>query len=224
MSQDAASKPASVWSSASILAILAAICTMLVALTYQSTREQIAANEQAFLEQSLKPVIDGIDYEGQLSDSMLVIDPPHELPGNAPVTVYRLYADDQPIAALFVVTPRDGYSGPIKILVGIDARGILNKARILEHRETPGLGDKIDSSKSDWMDSFNKTSLSAPDLALWAISEDGGEFDALTGASITSRAVVNAIRETLVYFEGNPERVFARPDAISPDGAADDEQ
>jgi electron transport complex protein RnfG len=223
VAQDTATRQASVWSSASILAILAAVCTALVAFTHQSTRERIAANEQAWLEQSLKPVLDGINYEGKLSDSTLVIDPPHELPGSGPATIYRMYADDAPIAALFVVTPRNGYSGPIKILVGIDAEGVLNKARILEHRETPGLGDRIESSKSDWMDQFNKTSLSAPDLALWAISEDGGEFDALTGASITSRAVVTAIRETLIYFADNRERVFARATPTVDDKGSDDE-
>ena len=198
----------SIWTSAAILAALAAICTALVAFTYQATRERIAANAQAYLEQSLKPVLEGIDYEGKLSDSTLVIEPPHTLPGNGPVTVYRMYADGQAIAALFVVTPRDGYSGPIKLLVGIDAAGVLNRARVMEHRETPGLGDRIDSTKSDWIEMFNKTSLENPVAELWAISEDGGSFDALTGASITSRSVVGAIKQTLEYFAANQESVF----------------
>ena len=200
---------ASVWSSATILTVLAAACTAMVAFTFQATRARIAANEQAFLEQSLKPVLEGIEYDGRLSDSTLLIPAPHDLPGNEPATVYRIYADNRPIAALFVVTAREGYSGPIKLLIGVDANGILNRARVLEHRETPGLGDKIDSTKSDWIEQFNKTSLTEPGEDRWLIEPDGGDFDALTGASITSRAVVKAVKETLVYFAANRDTVFA---------------
>ena len=200
---------ASVLSSAATLTVLAAICTFLVAFTYQATRARIAANEQAYLEQSLKPVLEGIEYDGALSDSTIVIPAPHELPGNEPATVYRVYAEGQPIAALFVVTARDGYAGPIKLLIGIDASGAVNRARVLEHRETPGLGDRIDSAKTDWIEQFNKTSLEQPDSELWLIKRDGGEFDQLTGASITPRAVVKAIKETLLYFESHRAEVFA---------------
>lgn len=198
-----------VWRSAVTLTVIAALCTTLVALTYHLTRDRILDNEQAYLEESLKPVLAGIDYDGELSDSTLIIDPPHSLPGNSPVTVYRVYAAGEPIAALFVVTTRNGYSGPIKLLVGVDASGVLNRARVLEHRETPGLGDQIETGKSDWMEQFNQTGLSTTELSAWAIVDDGGEFDALTGASITSRAVVNALRDTLAYFAANRSTVFA---------------
>ena len=203
------SSTASVFSSAMTLGVLGAICTALVAFTFQTTRARIAANEQAFLERSLQPVLEGIYYDGALSDSTIIIQPPHSLPGNEPVTVYRVYADEQPIAALFVVTARDGYSGPIKLLIGIDAQGVVNRARVLEHRETPGLGDRIESSKSDWIDQFEKTSLAKPVSELWLIKRDGGEFDQLTGASITPRAVVKAIKETLLYFESHRNEIFA---------------
>lgn len=198
-----------------ILTVLAAACTALVAFTFQATRGRIAANEQAYLEQSLKPVLDGIEYDGQLSNSTLVIAAPHELPGNEPATVYRVYADNRPVAALFVVTARDGYSGPIELLIGIDANGVINRARVLKHRETPGLGDQIESSKSDWIEQFNKSSLTRPSENRWSIRPDGGDFDTLTGASITPRAVVNAVKETLVYFEANREAVFAREEAAN---------
>ena len=80
---------------------------------------------------------------------------------------------------------------------------------MLKHHETPGLGDFIDSTKSDWIEQFEDRSLSDPDRLLWALSRDGGEFDQVTGASITSRAVLKAIKETLLYFEANRESVFA---------------
>ncbi len=200
----------SVWSSGLILGGLAAICTALVAFTHSGTAPRIAANEQAYLEQSLQPVLQGIDYDGKLSESTITISPPHELPGNEDVPVYRVYADGASIAALFVVRATDGFSGPIRLLVGIDAGGTITGIRVLEHRETPGLGDLIDADKSDWILQFNGRSLTSPLQSGWAIKRDGGEFDQLTGASITPRSVIGAIRETLIYFEENRDVVFAQ--------------
>jgi len=192
-----------------ILAVLAAVCTALVAYTYRYTAPIIVANEQEFLERSLQPVIAGIPYTGKLSESTIVIDTPHDLPGKEPVTVYRVFSDDGPVAALFVVTAMDGYAGPIRLLIGIDFRGRLTRVRVLQHRETPGLGDAIDSAKSDWIDQFDGRSLESPPRDGWAIRRDGGQFDQLTGASITPRAVVKAIKSTLLYFETHRDMVFA---------------
>lgn len=211
---DVARKPP-VLGSAVILAVLAAVCTAIVATTYRTTAGRIAENAQAHLEQSLAPVLAGLEYDGKLSESTLVIPLPHELPGNEPVTVYRVFADNNPVAALFVVTAREGFAGPIKLLVGVSASGTITGVRVLEHRETPGLGDLIDSSRSDWVLQFNGRSLENPQTSRWLIRRDGGEFDQLTGASITPRAVIKAIRDTLVYFEHNRDDVFATVDAKS---------
>ncbi len=193
------------------LAAIAAICTAAVAATYQLTRDRIAANEQAFLEQSLEPALAGTFFEGSVTESMLVIPAPHELPGNEDVIVYRVYAEDAPVAALFAVTARDGYAGPIRILLGIGYDGTVTGVRILEHRETPGLGDKIESSRSDWVFQFDGRSLGDPPADGWAIRRDGGQFDQLSGASVTPRAVLGAIQTTLIYFEANREEIFSAP-------------
>ena len=198
-----------VWSAGLILAVIAAVCTSLVALTYSGTKDRIVANEQAWLEQSLKPALAGVEYDNNLIETTLTIALPHELPGNEPVLVYRALFNSEPVAALFVVTALDGFSGPIKLLIGIEAEGTATAVRVLKHHETPGLGDFIDSTKSDWIDQFEDRSLSDPDRLLWALSRDGGEFDQVTGASITSRAVLKAIKETLIYFEANRESIFA---------------
>lgn len=198
-----------IWASGAILAVLAAICTALVAITHSTTAPRIAANAQAYLEQSLQPVLEGLEYDGKLSESTLTIETPHELPGGEPVTVYRVYADGAPVAALFIVTAKDGFTGAIKLLVGIAANGEISGVRVLEHRETPGLGDLIESSKSDWIEQFRKRSLANPDRELWSIKRDGGVYDQLTGASITPRSVIKAVKETLLYFEANHEKVFA---------------
>lgn len=199
----------SVWPGGIILAGLAAVCTGLVAVTHSVTAPRIAANEQAYLEQSLQPVLEGIEYDGALSESTIVIPLPHELPGNEPVTVYRVYADNAPVAALFIVKAMDGFSGPIRLLIGVDAHGSVTGVRVIAHRETPGLGDAIEADKSDWIQQFVGRSLGDPPAAEWAIERDGGIYDQLTGASVTPRAVINAIKETLIYYADHRDTVFA---------------
>lgn len=197
--------------SGATLAAIAAVCTTLVAATYQLTDDRIAANEKALLEESLQPALAGVFYEGGVSESRLVIPPPHDLPGSDAALVYRVYAEEEPVAALFAVTANGGFSGPIRILVGIDIDGTVTGIRILQHRETPGLGDKIDSTRSDWVYQFDGRSIGDPVVTRWAIRGDGGEFDQLTGASITPRAVIKAMRDTLIYFDSNHDSIFSLP-------------
>ena len=191
------------------LAAIGAVCAALVAITYSLTSERIAANEQAWLEKSLEPALAGLTFEGSVSESMLVVRTPHGLPGPDDVIIYRVYADEHPVAALFAVTARDGYAGAIRVLIGIEYDGKITGIRILEHRETPGLGDKIVSSRSDWVYQFDGRSLGDPRLEEWAIKRDGGEFDQLTGASVTPRAVIKVAKETLIYFAAHRDEIFS---------------
>lgn len=198
------------------LAVIAAICTALVAATYRLTTDRIAANERAWLEQSLAPALGGLEYDGSLTESRLVLEPPHDLPGDDAAIVYRAFAGDRPVAALFAVTARGGYAGPIRILVGVDQAGAITGVRILEHRETPGLGDGIEASRSDWVRQFDGRSLGDPPVAGWQLRVDGGQFDQLTGASVTPRAVVKAVRETLLYFDAHQAEIFGMPATAEP--------
>ena len=191
------------------LAAIAAVCTTLVAFTYGLTKERIAANEQAWLEQSLMPALSGVSFDNRVIESKITIAAPNELPGADDALVYRAYSGGSPVAALFVVSARDGYSGPIRLLVGIDANGRITGVDVLSHRETPGLGDLVESSKSPWLQQFSGRSLGDPVSAGWAIRRDGGDFDQLTGASVTPRAIVKAVRQTLEYFATNRDVVFA---------------
>lgn len=193
------------------LAVIAAVCALLVAATHQLTAERIAANERQRLEQSLQPALAGVAYDNDLLSSRVTLPPPHGLPGPGAVSIYRAYAGGKPAAALFVVTALDGYAGPIRLLLGIRADGTVSGLRILEHRETPGLGDRIESERTDWSLQFPGRSLGNPPVDDWAIRVDGGDFDQLTGASITPRAVIKAMRETLLYFATHRDEVFAAP-------------
>lgn len=205
------------------LATIAAICTGLVALTYQATDDRIAANEKAYLEQSLAPALAGIPFEGSIVDSRLVLEPPHELSGRDNAIIYRAYSGGKPAAALFAVTAPDGYSGPIRLLVGVAYDGRVTGVRILEHRETPGLGDRIEASKSDWVFQFDGRSLGDPPADDWALETDGGAFDQLTGASVTPRSVIRTMRKTLLYFDRNRDDIFVRAPSTGNDASNSDE-
>jgi electron transport complex protein RnfG len=211
-----------IWQSGVTLAAIAAVCAALIALTWQLTVERIEANKTAWLERSLEPALAGVFFDSEVTESVLIIPPPHQLPGKEAAIVYRVYAADVPVAALFVVTARDGYAGPIRLLIGVGMDGTVTGVRVLEHRETPGLGDRIDNTKSDWVLQFDGHSLRAPSIDGWAIRDDGGEFDQLTGASVTPRAIIKAIRDTLLYFEANSEALFAPlpPVDVAPEAEA----
>jgi electron transport complex protein RnfG len=95
------------------------------------------------------------------------------------------------------------------MLVGVDIEGKVTGVHVLAHRETPGLGDRIQSDKSDWVQQFDGRSLGNPVAGRWKIKRDGGDFDQLSGASVTPRAVVKAVRQTLEYFDANAMTLFA---------------
>ncbi|MCG8370009.1 MAG: electron transport complex subunit RsxG [Proteobacteria bacterium] len=194
------------------LAVIAAVCTAMVAFTYRLTGERIAANEQAWLERSLQPALSGLFFDSGVSESKLTVPAPHDLPGSGEAAIYRVYSAEAPVAALFVVSARDGYAGAIRLLVGVDVDGVVTGVHVLAHRETPGLGDRAETSRSDWVRQFDGRSFGDPRIENWKIRRDGGDFDQLTGASVTSRAIVKAVRETLQYFEANAAAVFSAAD------------
>jgi len=115
---------------------------------------------------------------------------------------------DSPVAALMIVTAPDGYNGDIRLLIAIDISGKVLGVRVVSHRETPGLGDPIEIERSDWILSFTQKSLLNPGADGWAVKRDGGEFDQFTGATISPRAVVKTVHNTLLYFKANQKSLF----------------
>lgn len=102
----------------------------------------------------------------------------------------------------------DGYTGPINLIIGINQYGIIEGVRVTSHKETPGLGDKIDIKKDGWITGFNGKSLENTEPKAWKVRKDGGEFDQLTGATITPRAVVNAVHKALVFYKENQVALY----------------
>ena len=123
---------------------------------------------------------------------------------------------NQPVAAIFTATTPDGYSGNIRLVVGINADQTLAGVRVLTHKETPGLGDWIDAEKSDWILSFSGKSLQNPKDTGWAVKKEGGEFDQFTGATITPRAVVVAVKKVLIWSGQHTDILYAPSTGAQP--------
>ena len=120
--------------------------------------------------------------------------------------------------SLFVVetTAPDGYSGNIDLIVAVTPDGTVLGSRVLDHKETPGLGDKIETRRSDWMFSFNQKTVTNENAAKWAVRKDGGDFDQFTGATITPRAVINAIRNAALFIQQHPGLADKPADCVIP--------
>lgn len=132
------------------------------------------------------------------------------LGGKEPLDVYTAFRNGKPAAAVLEVLTPDGYSGNIRLLIGIRADGNIVAARVIDHDETPGLGDGIDARRSDWINQFNDQSLESGSTTQWRLGKSDAQFDALTGATISSRAVLRIIQRTLLWFENNQQELFKR--------------
>lgn len=200
---------------AAILLLFALVGTAMVAYTYDSTREQIAANERATLLRKLHRLIPPESHDNALLQDTLQVQNRTLLGTTDPVTVYRARRHGEPVAVVIAAVAPDGYSGSIRLLVGINVDGSLGGVRVVSHRETPGLGDAIEEERSDWILGFSGKSLQNPPLENWAVKKDGGAFDQLTGATITPRAVVKAVRQALLYYRDHKDALFALGETTS---------
>ncbi len=194
---------------AAILVVFAMVGAGLVAGTFMGTREIIAATERAALLDNLNSLVPPGQYDNQPTRDTLEITAPQALGTAEPVTVYRARQGGEPVALFATPVAPDGYGGPIRLLVGVYTDGQLAGVRALAHKETPGLGDAIEVERNQWILGFAGQSLNDPAPAAWAVRKDGGAFDQFTGATITPRAVVGAVRRFLVYFDANRDRLFA---------------
>ncbi len=191
---------------AKLLAIFAIACTALVAFVDFLTKDTIARQQQQNLIKSLAEVVDPSSHTNNMSESCILLN--DESIGETPQKTYLGYYNEQPSAIAMTITAPDGYNGNITLLVGINIEGTITGLRTLSHQETPGLGDKIEKRKSNWVLSFNGRSLESEDDPQWAVKKDGGTFDQFTGATITPRAIVNASKRAIIYFKKHKDTIF----------------
>lgn len=190
------------------LCLFAVIGTTFVAVTEDSTREKIAENERRVLLRNLYALLPPEKLDNDIANDTRAIPASALLGTEAESLVYRARFLGEPVAVIFNSIAPGGYSGRIHLLVGIYFDGSLAGVRAVKHAETPGLGDAIELRKSDWIRSFEKRSLDNPGSELWKVKRDGGVFDQFTGATVTPRAVVEAVKNTLLYYEKNAKNLY----------------
>lgn len=189
----------------------AVVTASLLAATYQGTKDVIAEAERRAAEKALLEIIplSRIDND-LLLDTVPVPESDLESLGlNSKEKIHIARKNDEIIAVIVPAVAPDGYSGSIKMIVGVNVDGSIAGVRVLTHGETPGLGDKIDLKKSDWITTFQGKSLQQPPSESWKVKKDGGSFDQFTGATITPRAVVNQVRKVLEFTGANKARLFS---------------
>ena len=200
--------PHPVFQSGLLLGLIALLGTALLAGVYELTHERILEQERNRVLQQLNALVPVTSYNNDLLEDVIEIADESFFHHPTPVTIYRARMDGQPVALLINFVAPDGYNGDIRLLAGIDTSGTVLGVRVVSHRETPGLGDPIEIEKSDWILGFTNRSLLNTQTNDWAVKRDGGEFDQFTGATITPRAVVKAVHNTLLYFEANRQLLF----------------
>ena len=185
--------------------ILGAFCLgfgLLLAITNQVTAKDIAARALEDRQNSLAQVIpERIHDNNPVTDTVAMKDA-----RGKDITVYRARKDGKVTGVAYEIFG-SGYAGEIKLMMGVDVAGNILGVRVLAHHETPGLGDKIEEKKSDWILRFAGLSLSNPLAEKWKVKKDGGQFDQFAGATITPRGVVKAVHEGLGFFAANQAKM-----------------
>lgn len=190
-----------------LLGLVALLASLLLTQASALTRADIAAAEARDLQVSLAQVLPEGSFDNALAQDTMQLDTPQ-----GAVTVFRARLKGRVTAVVMKLSPI-GYAGPIDLVMGVDADGKVLGVRVLKHKETPGLADQIETSKGRWIFSFDGKSLGNPPLKDWAVKKDGGVFDQFTGATITPRAIVGALKRGLELSAKEHERLFdAKPE------------
>jgi len=195
-----------------VMVAFTVVFTAVMAFTYDATREQIQASATEEKMKLISEVLPGATYDNALLDDYVQLGPTRELGLDEGGRVYRARKAGQPAALLLEATAPDGYSGRIDLIVAINADGSVSGVRAVSHRETPGLGDYIDprkdrDKKSPWIAQFSD--LKAADVPSCKLKKDGGQIAYHTGATISARAVTNAVGRAARFAADNQNRLFA---------------
>ncbi|MCO4786246.1 Electron transport complex protein RnfG [Marinomonas gallaica] len=192
------------------LGLFAVLTAGLIALTHQLTEHTIEDNIVQAQLSAFNEILPADRYDNNLAEAQVLLPADPLLGSSEPVPAFIARKDGQVTAIIFETIAPGGYNGNLDLLVAIDRNGVVTGSRVISHKETPGLGDKVDLQKSQWILSFAGKSLENTSLKQWNVKKDGGTFDQFTGATITPRAVVRAVKNTLLYFNENQDALLSR--------------
>lgn len=202
--------------SAIILFLFVVAFTGLLAGAYLQTLPTIEAAAAAEKMKLIDEVLPRTQYDNNLLKDALTLDADAALGQDKPSTAYPARKAGQPVAVVLEAIAPDGYSGKIRLLVALRADGTVLGVRVTQHKETPGLGDYIEPAKDKnkarpWITQFDGLVPTAIDARDWAVRKDGGRFDSMTGATVSPRAVIKAVRKAAVYAEAHRDALFRQP-------------
>lgn len=189
------------------LLLLVLLCILLIHFVHQLTRDAIKENERRAALQDLNEVIVQ-NYDNDIYSDTTVVTVPASINPDRKIDVHLARQGSEVEAMALLPVVAKGYSGPIKLIVGMNTDGSISGIRVISHRETPGFGAAVHHDKSDWLKIFRNASLQTQSERDWDIGRDGGKFDQLSGATITSRAVINTVHELLIYYNEDPDRFY----------------
>ncbi len=192
-----------------LLAGFALLASALLGLADYNTRDVIKLRLQEDLRASLAEVIPAAYYDNNLLEDTVYIESKDEQIGADETLVYLARKKGKVNAVSFRLVAAGGYSGAINLIMGVDRNNKVLGVRVISHAETPGLGDKIEVSKSDWILNFEGHSLQNLTIEQWAVKKDGGNFDQFSGATITPRAIVKAVYRGLNFFKNHRAELLA---------------
>ena len=192
------------------LGIFAVMTAGLIALTHQFTEQTIENNIVQAQLSAFNEILPPERYDNNLAEATVMLPASPLLGSSEPVKAYVARQDGEVEAIIFETVAPGGYNGNLDLLVAIDRNSVVTGARVISHKETPGLGDKVDLQKSNWILSFSGKSFDNTSMQAWNVKKDGGEFDQFTGATITPCAVVRAVKNTLIYFNENKDALLSR--------------
>lgn len=179
-----------------------------LSISYFITKSPIDESDAKAKRIFLNQVIPTDLYDNNLVKDIISIEPSPLLGNKKNIDVYRAKKNNRVIAVIIESVAPDGYSGEIKTLVGIDHEDKILGVRVIAHKETPGLGDYIEIDKSQWIKNFDLKSLDKASEKQWTVKKDGGDFDYISGATITPRAVIKSTYKCLLYVKENKKRLF----------------
>ncbi|MDX1757443.1 MAG: electron transport complex subunit RsxG [Marinobacter sp.] len=198
------------------LGLFAVITGGTIAVTQVMTEERIEQQIARAEARALFEIIPETVHDNNMLEDAFELPADPERGFRQPFTAWKATSQGQPVGIILPVTAPDGYSGDIKLLVGIDPVGKVLGVRVTSHKETPGLGDKVERKKSDWVLDFNGRSLDNPGPEGWTVAKNGGVFDQFTGATITPRAVTKAVHKALLYFRTHQPEILQAFDGVNP--------
>lgn len=191
-----------------ILAGFALVTTSLIAITFAGTKERIQFEQEKQLLSVLNELVPEQAHTNELHLDCILVNSPERLGSMQDKRIFRARMGEENVAAVIETIAPNGYSGEIKMVVAVSLDGASLGVRVVDHKETPGLGDKVDLRVSDWILSFANVPFSGKGDNRWQVKKDGGQFDQFTGATITPRAVVQAVKNTLIYYNENRDMIF----------------